>query len=90
MKKILFVQLFCFLLFTAYSQEEVTKTGWNFGALPTITFDSDLGFQYGALIDLVNYGDGSRYPNYDHHFYFEVSRFTKGSGINRFTTIQIN
>jgi len=84
MKKILFVLLFSFLIYTAKSQEEVTKTGWNFGALPTITFDSDLGFQYGALIDLVNYGDGSRYPNYDQHLYFEVSRFTKGSGINRF------
>ena len=84
MKKILFVLLFSFLIYTAKSQDEVTKTGWNFGALPTITFDSDLGFQYGALIDLVNYGDGSRYPNYDQHLYFEVSRFTKGSGINRF------
>jgi len=64
--------------------EEKVKTGWTFGALPTITFDSDLGFQYGALINLYNYGDGSRYPMYNHSLYFEVSRFTKGSGINRF------
>ncbi len=68
----------------ARSQDEVTKTGWNFGALPTITFDTDLGFQYGALVNLYNYGDGSRYPNYNHSLYFEVSRYTKGSGINRF------
>jgi hypothetical protein len=66
------------------SKKEVTKDGWNFGALPTITFDTDLGFQYGALVDLYHYGDGSRYPKYNHKFYFEVSRFTKGSGINRF------
>ncbi len=66
------------------SGKSVTKDGWNFGALPTITFDTDLGFQYGALVDLYNYGDGGRYPKYDHKFYFEVSRFTKGSGINRF------
>ncbi|HHJ11035.1 MAG TPA: hypothetical protein ENK25_09145 [Bacteroidetes bacterium] len=64
--------------------EESTKTGWNFGALPTITFDSDLGFQYGGLVNLYNYGNGSRYPRYDHSLYFEISRFTKGSGINRF------
>lgn len=64
--------------------KEVTKDGWNFGALPTITYDTDLGFQYGALVDLYNYGDGSRYPKYNHKLYFEVSRFTKGSGINRF------
>lgn len=60
------------------------KKNWNFGALPTITFDTDLGFQYGALVNLYNYGDGSRYPKYNHSLYFEVSRFTKGSGINRF------
>ncbi len=64
--------------------EETVKKGLNFGILPTITFDSDLGFQYGALVNLFFYGDGSRYPKYNHSLYFEVSRFTKGSGINRF------
>lgn len=64
-------------------KEELIKKNWNFGALPAVTFDTDLGFQYGALVDLYNYGDGSRYPKYNHKFYFEVSRFTKGSGINR-------
>jgi hypothetical protein len=82
-------RFFLLLVLTAFaipalSQEEVTKTGWNFGALPTITYDTDLGFQYGALVNLYHYGDGSRYPNYNHSLYFEVSRFTKGSGINRF------
>ena len=77
---------FMFFLFisTVFAQEEVVKTGWNFGALPTISFDTDLGFQYGVLVNLFQYGDGSRYPNYDHSLYFEVSRYTKGSGINRF------
>lgn len=84
MKKIFLLIAVSMLVFHGFSQEEVTKTGWNFGALPTITFDTDLGFQYGALVNLYNYGDGSRYPNYDHSLYFEVSRFTKGSGINRF------
>lgn len=84
MKKFLLVLIFVFFLFEVYAQEQVTKDGWNFGALPTITFDTDLGFQYGALVDLYHYGDGSRYPVYNHKLYFEVSRFTKGSGINRF------
>ena len=35
------------------------KTGWTFGALPAITFDSDLGFQYGGIVNLYYYGDGS-------------------------------
>jgi len=73
-----------FICYQGFSQDEVTKDGWNFGALPTITFDTDLGFQYGALVNLYDYGDGSRYPRYNHSLYFEVSRFTKGSGINRF------
>lgn len=90
MKKILFIGFLLSLTAGfAGAQDEnsgksVAKDGWNFGALPTITFDTDLGFQYGALVDLYNYGDGGRYPKYDHKFYFEVSRFTKGSGINRF------
>jgi hypothetical protein len=69
---------------TVNSQEELTKSGWNFGALPSVAFDTDMGFQYGALVNLYHYGDGSRYPAYDHSLYFEVSRFTNGSGINRF------
>jgi hypothetical protein len=84
MKKVFPLLSILLISFYAWPQEDVTKTGWNFGALPTITFDTDLGFQYGALVNLYNYGDGSRYPNYDHSLYFEVSRFTKGSGINRF------
>ncbi len=64
--------------------EQTIKSGWNFGALPAITFDNDLGFQYGAFVNLFDYGDGSRYPNYEHSLYLEVSRYTKGSGIYRF------
>lgn len=84
MKKLFSFIFISFSVLLLLAQDEVTKTGWNFGALPTITFDTDLGFQYGALVNLYNYGDGSRYPNYNHSLYFEVSRFTKGSGINRF------
>ena len=84
MKKSLFLLAFFFIISHAFSQEEVTKDGWNFGALPTITYDTDLGFQYGALVNLYDYGDGSGYPNYNHSLYFEVSRFTKGSANNRF------
>ncbi|QGY46634.1 BamA/TamA family outer membrane protein [Maribellus comscasis] len=84
MKKYSFLLIFVVAFCNVFAQEEVTKSGWNFGALPTITFDTDLGFQYGALVNLYDYGDGSRYPNYNHSLYFEVSRYTKGSGINRF------
>lgn len=60
------------------------KTGWTFGALPAVSYNTDLGFQYGALVNLFYFGDGSTYPKYMHSVYAEVSRYTKGSGINRF------
>ena len=60
------------------------KTGWNFGAIPTITFDTDQGFQYGAAVNFYNFGDGSKFPKYKHSLYLEISHFTKGSGIYRF------
>jgi outer membrane protein assembly factor BamA len=63
---------------------EKIKKGWNFGALPILGYDSDMGFQYGALANIYYYGDGSTYPQYFHSFYFEVSRYTKGTGINQF------
>ncbi len=63
---------------------DIIKTGWNLGLLPAVAFNSDLGFEYGVIANLYYYGDGSHYPNYDHSLYFEVSRFTKGSGIYRF------
>lgn len=85
MKKILLFLMVLSLAATAFSQEEKIKTGWKFGgALPAITFDSDLGFQYGALFELHNYGDGSKFPEYIDRTYTEVSRYTKGSGIYRF------
>lgn len=65
-------------------QEEVIKKGWNFGALPALSYDADLGFQYGGVLNLFHYGDGSRFPNYNHSLYFEISQYTKGSGIYRF------
>ncbi|PLX11194.1 MAG: hypothetical protein C0598_08715 [Marinilabiliales bacterium] len=60
------------------------KKGWNVGGLPVVSYDSDLGLQLGALVNLYHYGDGSRYPRYDHSIYVEGSWFLKGSGIFRF------
>lgn len=79
--KVLIVSLFL-LSVSLYAQEKV-KTGFGFGALPAISFDSDLGFQYGAIVNLYHYGDGTNFPKYDHSLYMEWSRFTKGTGINR-------
>lgn len=80
--------LLVFAAFAATSQNDAdtseVKTGWNIGLLPVISYDSDLGLKYGGLTNIYHYGDGSLYPQYEHSFYFEVSRTTKGSGINQF------
>jgi len=85
MKKTFSVLIISMLVLSLSAQEKKVKTGWKFGgALPAITFDSDLGFQYGALVEFFNYGDGSTFPDYFDHTYTEISHFTKGSGIYRF------
>ena len=33
---------------------------------------------------MFDFGDGTRFPDYNHSLYFEISRYTKGSGIYRF------
>jgi hypothetical protein len=59
------------------------KKGWNFGVIPYIGYSTDRGFQYGGLINIFNYGDSRIYPKYYQNIYMEVSRTTKGSGINQ-------
>ncbi len=61
------------------------KTGFNFTPIPVVAYDRDIGFKYGGLVYFYDYGDGSRYPLYDHQWYIEWSRTTKGGGINQFT-----
>ena len=58
---------------------EIIKTGINFGPLPVVAFDADRGFQYGALLNLYNFGNGDTYPNPKSQWYFEASAYTKGS-----------
>jgi outer membrane protein assembly factor BamA len=82
MKSKLLILSLLFVFAGVYSQQKV-KTGFGFGALPAISYDSDLGFQYGAIVNLYDYGDGKEFPKYNHSLYLEWSRYTKGTGINR-------
>ncbi|HBQ82718.1 MAG: hypothetical protein A2X03_11680 [Bacteroidetes bacterium GWA2_40_15] len=84
MKRNLILLMIFMLSLSLNAQDKPVKTGWKFGgALPAVTYDTDLGFQYGALVEFYNYGDGSRFPDFNDHIYMEASRFTKGSGIYR-------
>ena len=80
MKKLFFLVLILTLALVA--EENNVKTGWSFGGVPAIAYDTDTGFKYGALANIYNYGDGSTYPEYLYSIYVEWSRTTKGSGVN--------
>ena len=66
------------------SKDEIRK-GWTFGILPSVAYDADKGFQFGALANVYDFGDGSVYPEYFHSLYFEAAYTTKRSGIFRFS-----
>jgi len=86
MKKTFSIFIILMIILSVYGQEaeKKVKTGWKFGgALPATTYDSNLGFQYGALVEFYNYGDPSVYPEFLDHTYTEISHYTKGSGIYR-------
>ncbi len=86
MKKLISSILFVSLLGAAVAQEETqsnVRTGWTFGVLPSVAFDADLGFQYGALTNIYYFGDGAIYPEYYHSFYAEAAYTTKQYGLFR-------
>lgn len=59
--------------------KEAAKTGWNIGPFPAVGYTTDLGFQYGVLADIFQYGDGKLYPDYVYKFSVEASHYTKGN-----------
>ncbi len=80
MKKLLLIMLIFTLVL--FAEEKNVKTGFNFGGVPAIAYDTDTGFRYGLIGNIYNYGDGSTYPEYKYSLYMEWSRTTKGSGNN--------
>ena len=86
MKKSLFSLLLVTILsLNAFSQdvtsnkEDIVKKGISLGPLPVVAFDQDKGFQYGALLNLFDFGDGSFYPHPKQQWYIEASAYTKGT-----------
>ena len=86
MKKLFIIAaLFSPLAFHPSPCQEHVRQGWTFGVLPSVAFDADLGFQYGALTNIYYFGDGSTYPEYLHSFYAEAAYTTKHFGLFRFS-----
>lgn len=90
MKKIIFFLLCITITTSFYAQTtDSIKTDtiikpkknkkWSWIVLPAISYNSDLGFCYGGLLNLYYFGDGTTRPDYKHNIYLEWSHFTKGS-----------
>jgi hypothetical protein len=85
--KILAILALIILPFMVLAQSDSMKVKpkkrFNFSGLPVVAYDADMGFQYGLVGNMYDYGDWSKYPGYRHAVKIEISRFTKGSGINQ-------
>jgi hypothetical protein len=82
------ILILCFILpLISFSQEDTLtvkkKHRFNPTGLPVVAYDADMGFQYGIIGEIYDYGDWSIYPNYRQVLKLEISRFTKGSGVNQ-------
>ena len=63
---------------------EIIKTGINLGPLPVVAFDADRGVQFGALMNIYDFGDGKNYPNPDSQWYFEGSAYLNEGTVGSF------
>ena len=85
MKKTLLTAICALLCSMAFAQkQEIIKTGINLGPLPVVAFDADRGFQFGALMNIYDFGDGKSYPNPNSQWYFEGSAYVKESNIGSY------
>lgn len=81
--------IFLIILIPAFAHSQVDtvlrvdKKRINVNAFPVVAYDADMGFQYGITGNIYDYGDWSKYPEYRHMIKMEISRYTKGSGVNQ-------
>ena len=66
---------------------EIIKTGINLGPLPVVAYDADRGFQFGALMNIYDFGNGKNYPNPNSQWYIEASAYVKESKIGSYKLI---
>ncbi len=55
------------------------KSRHAFGVIPALAFDSDLGFKYGAVVNLFDYGETKSPPHYRQYLFIKLTNTTKGT-----------
>ena len=79
MKKLLITAMTVILTALQTVAQEEPKTGWVFTPFPDVSYNSDIGLNLGAFCDFFYYGDGTDYPNFQHHIAVSGAWATKGS-----------
>jgi hypothetical protein len=84
---VLLVLSLILLSFVASAQEDTStcasKRRVQVSGLPVVAYDADQGFQYGLVGNIYFIDSTVSYPEYKHAVKIEVSRYTKGSGVNQ-------
>lgn len=72
----------CLFTNAAYAEEKGAeeKKSWSFSPIPTISYNTDLGLQLGALCDIYRYDQQHQSPYYKEKIYIDFGWATKGSG----------
>ena len=78
MKRFVSITLLSVFCLGAAAQEE-PKTGWVYTPFPDVSYNTDIGLNLGAFCDFFYYGDGTDYPNFQHHIAVSGAWATKGS-----------
>ena len=79
MKKLLITAMTLILTVLQAAAQEEPKTGWVFTPFPDVSYNSDIGLNLGGFCDFFYYGDGTDYPNFQHHIAVCGAWATKGS-----------
>ena len=63
-------------------KEKKMKRAWGWIPFPSVLYNTDIGLQFGALVNIYNYKKNRPiFPDYYHKFYADVSFTTKGGSI---------
>lgn len=52
---------------------------FSFGALPSLSYDSDLGIKYGGTVNIFDYGKKNSRPHYNQYLFMKFTNTTKGT-----------
>ena len=65
--------------FFSLQGQDIVKTGCFVAPLPLLSYDQDKGWQFGAMLNIYDFGNGSFYPSTRQQWVISASYYHKGS-----------